>query len=92
MTDKAREPNQLAEDWAAAELDGDAASLREILADDFVAVGPRSFLLAREQWIFRHEAGNLKDGSFSLDEAEVRIYGGAAILVCRQTAAGAYED
>lgn len=92
MTNKVKGPNELAEDWAAAELDGYAASLREILADDFVAVGPRGFVLAREQWISRHEAGNLKYGSFSLDEAEVRTYGDAAILVCRQTAAGVYED
>ena len=42
------------------------------------------FSLTREQWIARHEAENLKYGSFGLDEAEVRTYGGdAAIVVCR---------
>ena len=92
MSIKTEELSDLANDWAAAELDGDTASLREILADDFVGVGPRGFSLTREQWISRHEAENLKYGSFGLDEAEVRTYGDAAVVVCRQTAAGVYAD
>jgi uncharacterized protein (TIGR02246 family) len=92
MSIKSEDVSELVKDWAAAELDGDAASLREILADDFVAVGPRGFVLTGEQWISRHESGSLRYGSFGLDEAEVRTYGDAAIMVCRQTAAGVYED
>jgi uncharacterized protein (TIGR02246 family) len=92
MSIKTEDLSELANDWAAAELDGDTASLKEILADDFVAVGPRGFSLTRQQWIARHEAENLKYGSFGLDEAEVRTYGDAAIVVCRQTAAGVYAD
>lgn len=92
MSTKTEDLSELANDWAAAELDGDTASLKEILADDFVAVGPRGFSLTRQQWIARHEAENLKYGSFGLDEAEVRTYGDAAIVVCRQTAAGVYAD
>ena len=92
MGDQKRELNKIAEDWAAAELNGDATSLKEILADDFVAVGPRGFVLSGEQWLARHETGSLRYGSFGLDEVEVRTYGDAAILVCRQSAAGVYED
>lgn len=92
MGDQTPGPNDLADKWAAAELGGDTVSLKGILADDFVAVGPRGFVLTKGQWISRHEAGNLKYGSFGLDEAQVRTYGDAAILVCRQTAAGVYED
>lgn len=92
MDDQTREMSRLAEGWAAAELGRDTASLKQILADDFVAVGPRGFVLTKEQWISRHEAGNLKYGSFGLDETEVRTYEDSAILVCRQSAAGVYED
>lgn len=92
MGDQTRELSTLAEEWAAAELAGDTASLKALLADDFVAVGPRGFVLTGEQWISRHESGSLKYGSFGLDEADVRAYGDAAILVCRQTATGVYED
>jgi hypothetical protein len=92
MGDKAQELEKLAEDWARTELDGDVGSLEEILADDFVAVGPRGFMLTKEQWVARHEAGSLKYRSFGLDEMAIRLFGGAAIAVCRQTAAGVYED
>ena len=92
MADQTPGPNKLADEWAAAELGGDIASLKGIMADDFVAVGPRGFVLTREQWISRHEAGNLKYRSFDLDETEARTHGDAAILVCRQSAAGVYED
>ena len=92
MSIKTEEPSGLANDWAAAELAGDTASLKEILADDFVAVGPRGFVLSGKQWLARHDTGSLEYRSFGLDEAEVRTYGDAAIVVCRQTAAGVYED
>jgi ketosteroid isomerase-like protein len=92
MSIKTEELSGLANDWAAAELSGDTASLEEILADDFVGVGPRGSSLTREQWIARYETGSLEYGSFGLHEAEVRTYGDAAITVFRQTAAGVYAD
>jgi ketosteroid isomerase-like protein len=77
MSNQTEELSGLAKDWASAELGGDTASLKEILADDFVAVGPRGFVLNGEQWIARHEAENLRYRSFGRDEAEVRTYGDA---------------
>src|SRR5829696_2431883 len=92
MSIKTEELSDLTNYWAAAELDGDTASLKEILADDFVGVGPRGFSLTREQWIARHDAENRECGSFGLDEAEVRTYGDVAIVVGRETAEGLYAD
>jgi ketosteroid isomerase-like protein len=92
MSNQTEELSGLAKDWASAELGRDTASLKEILADDFVGVGPRGFVLTKKQWIARHDAGNLKYGSFGLDEMTVRLYGDSAIVVCRQTVAGVYED
>ena len=92
MQDEAQRVMTLGEDWAAAELRGDATFLGGILADDFVGVGPRGFMLTKDQWISRHEAGSLRYESFGLDEVQVRLFGEAAITVCRQSAKGVYED
>jgi ketosteroid isomerase-like protein len=92
MNDQTQQVMALGEDWAAAELRGDTSSLGGILADDFVGVGPRGFTLTRDQWLSRHEAGSLTYEAFGLDEGEVRLYGDAAVMVCRQSSRGAYED
>ena len=92
MQDEAQRVMTLGVDWAAAELRGDSAFLGEILADDFVGVGPRGFTLTKDQWLSRHNLGSLRYESFGLDEVQVRHYGDAAITVCRQSARGVYED
>ena len=91
MQEQVGKLERLGEDWAAAELAGDAASLGEILANDFVGVGPRGFMLTKDQWLSRHETGSLRYQSFGLDEVQVRLYGDAAVTVCRQSADGVYE-
>ena len=92
MSDQTQTVMTLGEDWAAAELRGDTAFLGEILADDFIGVGPRGFTLTKDQWISRHDTGSLKYESFGLDEVQVRDFGDAAITVCRHSARAVYED
>jgi uncharacterized protein (TIGR02246 family) len=92
MNDQTQQVRALGEEWAAAELRGDTVSLAEILADDFVGVGPRGFTLTRDQWLSRHDTGSLRYEAFGLDEAQVRPYRDAAVMVCRQSARGVYED
>jgi ketosteroid isomerase-like protein len=92
MSHQTQNVTTLGEDWAAAELRGDTAFLAEILADDFVGVGPRGFTLTREQWLSRHGTGSLRYEAFGLDEVQTRLFGDAAITVCRQSARGVYED
>jgi uncharacterized protein (TIGR02246 family) len=91
MSDQTQKVMALGEDWAAAELRGDTSFLGEILADDFVGVGPRGFMLTRDQWLSRHDTGSLRYESFGLDEVQVRHFGDTAITVCRQSARGVYE-
>ena len=91
MQDEAQTVMTLGEDWSAAELRGDTSFLGEILAEDFVGVGPRGFTLTRDQWLSRHDAGSLRYESFGLDEVQTRLYGDTAIMVCRQSARAVYE-
>ena len=67
--------------WADAELQGDADALDALLADDFVAVGPRGFVLNRQQWLDRYRSGDLRNEAFSWQDVAVRDYGEAAIAV-----------
>ena len=92
MQDKSEQVVKLGEEWAVSELRGDTASLGEILAEDFFGVGPRGFMLTREQWLFRHDSGNLTYETFEWDEVSVRVHKDAAVMIGRETARAVYED
>lgn len=70
----------LVRSWAAAEQGNDAEALDGLLADDFVGVGPVGFVLGREQWLARFGNG-LENRSFAVEDARVRDYGTAAVVV-----------
>jgi hypothetical protein len=86
-----QEVMRLADAWATAELRGESAFLENILADDFIGIGPLGFMLTKQEWLARHQSGDLKYESFSLDEVKVRVYNDAAILTGRQAQNAAYR-
>jgi ketosteroid isomerase-like protein len=86
-TTDAAELDDLLAAWTAAERDGDAAALDDLLTDDFVGIGPVGFVLPKAIWVTRHEMG------LSFDELELRDvsthrYGDAAIAVAQQHSIG----
>lgn len=87
-----QEVSQLAGAWANAELRGDTTLLGRLLADDYLGIGPLGFLLTKQEWLARHEAGDLKYQSFTLDEVKVRVYNtDAAVLTGHQVQEGTYR-
>ncbi len=81
----------LADAWTAAELRGDTAFIEKTLADDFIGIGPLGFLLSKQQWLERIQSGELKYETLNLDEAQVRVYDGAAILIGCHVQHSAYQ-
>jgi ketosteroid isomerase-like protein len=70
----------LVQRWAAAEQDNDPGLLDDVLADDFHGVGPAGFVLDRPQWLARFGNG-LQNRAFAVEDAQVRDYGAAAVVV-----------
>jgi ketosteroid isomerase-like protein len=81
----------LARRWSGDERRGDAAALVPLLSDDFVAVGPLGFLLTKDQWLQRYRSAELVNESFDWDEAQVRLYGDAAVAIGTQTSGSTYK-
>lgn len=75
----------LVDQWAAAELAGDPDAVLSVLTDDFVGIGPVGFALDREQWAARHRGGDVDNREFIVDDRDVRMCEGAAIVVARLT-------
>ena len=86
-----QEVMRLADTWATAELRGDTAFLANLLVDDFIGIGPLGFLLTRQEWLARHQSGDMKYDIHTLDEVRVRAYTEAAIVIGRLTQEATYR-
>ncbi len=91
QSDVIEQVRELGRRWAAAEQQNDATALDALLADDFRAVGPRGFVLDKQQWLDRYRSGAFVTRSLTLDEVEVRIHGPAAIAVGRELQQAEYQ-
>lgn len=92
MTDTRREQDILnfVGQWAKAERETDPDVLDRMLDSSFVGVGPRGFLLTKDQWLERYRSGALENASFELEDPQVRDYGDAAVIVGAQVQETSY--
>ncbi|MER7334221.1 MULTISPECIES: nuclear transport factor 2 family protein [unclassified Micromonospora] len=69
---------RLSREFDEAELHADTDRLERLLADDFVSIGERGFVLTKAQWIARH--GDFRLISSQTTDANVRHYDRTSIL------------
>jgi ketosteroid isomerase-like protein len=82
---------RLVDAWTNAELRGDIAAIEHTLADDFIGIGPLGFMLTKQEWLARHQSGDMKYAVHTLDEVRVRTYNEAAIVIGRLTQKATYQ-
>lgn len=86
-----KEITDLLDRWSEAELSGSTAEISPFLDDDYVGIGPFGFTLTKEEWLQRHESGDLKYTQFKLVGPQVRQYGDTVLVVGVQDAAATYQ-
>ena len=82
---------ELGENLRRAELLGDVVVLGDVLAPDFRGIGPRGFILTKEDWLAKHRTGDLKYEAFERSEITLRTYGDAAIVTSRESTKAFYK-
>lgn len=63
--------------WADAERTGDVAAYDDLLAEDFLGIGPVGFALPAKAWVDRHRGG-LTNHEFEVLDPQVRLFGDTA--------------
>jgi ketosteroid isomerase-like protein len=76
--------------WAAAESSGDAATLADLVTEDFRVVGPVGFILERPQYLGRYQGGFTPE-SVAWDDVQVRDYGTAAVTIATVTQKASFQ-
>jgi hypothetical protein len=61
-----------------------------LLTDEFLGVGPKGFVLNKQQWLGRFPGG-LKYETIELAETQVKSYGTAAVVVTKQSQKGTFS-
>ncbi len=81
---------RLQSEFDQAELHADTERLQQLIADDFRSIGPKGFILNKEEWIGRHI--HFKYHALDTSEMEIRLYDNAAIVRNVQSNTATYKD
>ena len=81
---------QLQKHFDEAELKADKKVLEQLIADDFLSIGPKGFVLNKREWIDRHV--HFKYLELQTSEVDVRLYNKAAIVRNIQKNKATYKD
>jgi ketosteroid isomerase-like protein len=70
----------LERDWLAAEKAGDAGKLSQIIADDWVALGPDGTTVTKQTFIADYKSGKSKVETYEMGPMTVKVMGNVAVV------------
>jgi ketosteroid isomerase-like protein len=73
--------HELVRCWAEAESRSDADALDGLMTGDCTLIGPRGFVLDRQQCLDRYRSGALRTEAFAWSDLKVRAHGTTALAV-----------
>jgi len=82
---------QMEKDWLAAEKAGDADKLAQILADDWVALGPDGKTVDKKDYVDSYKSGKAKMASSEVGPMTVKVMGNVAVVQGSDTEKSSYE-
>ena len=78
MTSTATIIREIQERFDHAELHDDRDTLRQLIDEEFLSIGPKAFVMDKQQWIDRHDFFTYH--VLDVTEVDVRVFGDAAIV------------
>lgn len=86
-----RDVELLEQQWRTAIVNGDAASMDKLLADDFLAISARGTLLDKEQYLNRISTHATRLSTVDLMDLKIRVQPGSAVAVSQAHINGLLE-
>ncbi|MGY3211843.1 nuclear transport factor 2 family protein [Mucilaginibacter sp. HD30] len=81
--------NTLLKHWASGERKRDIAQLNVLLSNHFLAVGPRGFVLTKQQWLERFE--HQEYSAFDLSEPRLISSQNTVVIVAKLSQTGTFQ-
>jgi hypothetical protein len=81
---------KLQDEFDHAELHADIETLQRLLTDDFLSIGPKGFMLDKQEWINRHV--HFRYDTLDTSDMDIRLYDNTAIVRNILTNTATYND
>jgi ketosteroid isomerase-like protein len=90
--DARHEIDKLEETWRSSILKGNSVAMKDLLADNYVAITSRGTIQTKEQALARLDSGRAHYTSLELSDIKVRFYGTTALVTSLAQVTGSNAD
>lgn len=91
MTEHKQTVSELVDRWLRAEQSAALDTLDRLATEDFQCVGPRGFVLDKQQWLARLGSGDLQMQDLALTETHSREYDSVTVTIGRWSQRATYR-